>query len=43
VLQVVEVGNYFRLTGLKPGETACSFSSLVTPGRRLVYRFVVVR
>jgi hypothetical protein len=43
VLRVEDAGTYLRLTGLKPGETACSFGSLFTPGRRLVYRFIIVR
>lgn len=42
VLRVDDAGTYLRLTGLKPGATACSFSSLLTPGRRAVYNFVVV-
>ena len=43
VLRVDEEGSFLRLTGLQPGATACSFTSLRTPGRRLVYHFVVVR
>lgn len=42
VLSVVDEGSFLRLTGLKPGATDCSVSSLRTPGRRFVYRFVVV-
>lgn len=42
VVSVVDEGTFLRLTGLKPGATACSVSSLRTPGRRFVYRFVVV-
>ena len=42
VLRVDDEGTYLRLTGLKAGATACSFSSLLTPGRRAVYNFVVV-
>ena len=42
VLSVVDEGNFLRLTGLKPGATACSVSSLRAPGRRFVYRFIVV-
>lgn len=42
VLSVADAGTFLRLTGLKPGATDCSFSSLRTPGRRFVYRFVVV-
>ena len=43
ILRVDDAGSYLRLTGLQPGATDCSFSSLLAPGRRTVYRFVVVR
>ena len=42
IVRVDDAGTYLRLTGLKPGATACSFSSLLAPGQRAIYRFVVV-
>jgi hypothetical protein len=43
IVRVDDAGSYLRLTGLQPGATDCSFGSLLAPGRRTVYRFVVVR
>ncbi len=43
ILRVDDAGSFLRLTGLQPGATDCSFSSLLAPGRRTVYHFVVVR
>jgi hypothetical protein len=41
VVRVEDAGTYLRLTGLKPGTTACSFGSALRPGRRQVYSFDV--
>jgi lipopolysaccharide/colanic/teichoic acid biosynthesis glycosyltransferase len=43
VVRVDDAGTFLRVTGLKPGATDCSFSSLLAPGQRAVYHFVIVR
>jgi len=42
VVRVDDAGDHLRLTGLRPGSTACSFGSAATPGQRVLYRFLVV-
>lgn len=41
VVRVDDAGTFLWLTGLKPGETSCSFGSAVHAGRRAIYHFVV--
>ena len=41
VVRVDDGGTFLWLTGLKPGETTCSFGGAVHAGRRFVYHFVV--
>ena len=41
IVSVEDTGTSLRMTGLRAGETTCSFGSALTPGRRDVYRIVV--
>jgi hypothetical protein len=41
VVRVDDAGTFLWLTGLKPGETSCSFGNAAHAGRRAVYHFVV--
>jgi hypothetical protein len=41
VVRVEDAGDHFRITGLRPGSTLCSFSSLRMGGLRREYRFTV--
>lgn len=41
IVSIEDTGRSLRMTGLRAGETTCSFSSALTPGRRDVYRIVV--
>lgn len=41
VVRVEDAGTFLRLTGLKPGETSCSFGSAQQAGRRALYRIRV--
>lgn len=41
VVRVEDAGAFLWLTGLKPGETSCSFGSAQQAGRRALYHFTV--
>ena len=41
VVRVDDAGTFLWLTGLKPGETSCSFGNALYAGRRAIYHFVV--
>jgi len=41
VVRVDDAGTFLWLTGVKPGETSCSFGAAVHAGRRALYHFVV--
>lgn len=41
VVRVDDAGTFLWLTGLKPGETSCSFGNALYAGRRALYHFVV--